>query len=756
MKTTIVLWIAVLELGAALPCAAAQTFAFPSAAADDRAVLTRAMPKLAAALIAAYEDGDRQAYLDNLFRLQIVAGQFDGAAASLSALRRYDDDASPWSATNYSQYAIFVSAKQSQASGKTFDQAFETSFHRIVGSSSDVRSALILRRFQIGIAPLQDDLRLALQRQRGASAISLDDALALVRDYQLVDMYQTFATRVGPLIADDDRRRYIIQQDLLIKTGDGAQICTLVIRPRAHSDERLPALLQFTIYASRIPNFTDARRSASNGYVGVEALTRGKGCSPDAPVPYMDDGADAVTVIDWIARQPWSDGRVGMFGGSYNSFVQWSAAKRAPHALKALMTSVSNAPGIDTPMENNVFQSFSYDWPFYTTTGKWLDASTQGDPTHWIALRKQWYVSGRSYRSMDKIDGRPNPIWDRWLDHPSYDAFWQQFIPYRQDFAHIRIPVLSTDGYLAGQNVGGLYYFRQYTRYNPSAPIYFVVGPYDHVRGQRGTVSSMGPDLNVVAGYPIDPAAHIDIESLRYQWFDHIFKGAKMPAILGDKVNYEVMGANEWRHSPTIEAMHDELLTFRLSASDDGAFHRLTQERSPGDAFVSQTVDFADRADVNGIPSAAGLDTHLGVAYQSPPFGKPVDLAGVFSGQLDFVTNKKDFDVNVGLYELTAQHAYVGVTYYQGRASYVRDRTRRQLLVPGQRTRLAFTSSRFASWRFHAGSRLVVVISIVREPDIQINYGTGEDVSDETIADAKIPLKIKWFADSFIAMPAWR
>ena len=283
-----------------------------------------------------------------------------------------------------------------------------------------------------------------------------------------------------------------------------------------------------------------------------------------------------------------------------------------------------------------------------------------------------------------------------------------------------------------------------------------MVGPYDHIRGQRGTVSSQGPDLDVVAGYPIDPAAHIDIEGLRYQWFDYIFKGATKPAILRDKINYEIMGANEWRHAPTMQATHDEVLTYRLNTSSDGAFHRLSRDRQPGDTFELRSVALADRSDVNLVPPAAGLDTHLGVVYASTPFRKPVDLVGVFSGQLDFVTNKKDFDVNVSLYELTAQHAYVGVTYYQARVSYIRSRTQRHLLVPGQRTRLDFTSSRFASWRFHAGSRLVVVLKLVKEPDIQINYGTGNDVSDETIADATVPLKIEWFGDSFVAIPAWR
>ena len=54
------------------------------------------------------------------------------------------------------------------------------------------------------------------------------------------------------------------------------------------------------------------------------------------------------------------------------------------------------------------------------------------------------------------------------------------------------------------------------------------------------------------------------------------------------------------------------------------------------------------------------------------------------------------------------------------------------------------------------GSRLVVVLSIIKQADMQINYGTGKDVSDESIADATVPLQIKWFGGSFIDVPIWR
>jgi hypothetical protein len=78
------------------------------------------------------------------------------------------------------------------------------------------------------------------------------------------------------------------------------------------------------------------------------------------------------------------------------------------------------------------------------------------------------------------------------------------------------------------------------------------------------------------------------------------------------------------------------------------------------------------------------------------------------------------------------------------------------LLTPGRRQRLDFKSGRLTSRRFQPDSRLVVVLSIIREPGAQINYGTGKDVSDETIADGKEPLNIKWFAGSFIDVPVRR
>jgi hypothetical protein len=88
------------------------------------------------------------------------------------------------------------------------------------------------------------------------------------------------------------------------------------------------------------------------------------------------------------------------------------------------------------------------------------------------------------------------------------------------------------------------------------------------------------------------------------------------------------------------------------------------------------------------------------------------------------------------------------------RASYARDRVHRHLLKAGERQVLNFRGQRLLSRQLQAGSRLVLVIGVNKRPDREINYGTGNDVSDDSIADGKMPLKLKWFSGSYIDMPA--
>ncbi|HEX3130623.1 MAG TPA: CocE/NonD family hydrolase [Thermoanaerobaculia bacterium] len=716
----------------------------------DEAALAQAMPVLAEQVIAVYQEADRDRYLENLFRLQWVAGRNEEAIASIRELRALrQGGVSKYPPLLFAQYEVLASARMKQASGGlSLDEAFRQAFLEVFARLDDKTANRTLFPFGTNLDRLRADWLKKVEEHKGRRRIPLADAITLIRSFQVQQVYQIIAPRVAGAAGEDEARRYVIDRNVLIRTPDGAQLAAIVVRPRSATAPQ-PALLGFTIYANDDWSLADAKNAAAYGYVGVVAYTRGKGRSPDKVVPYQQyEGDDARTIIQWIARQPWCDGRVGMYGGSYNGYLTWAAAKKLPRELKALMTSATAAPGIDVPMQGNVFMNFVYPWIPYVTNTKGLDDESYGDTARWDSLNRNWYKSGRAYRDLDKIDGHPNPIHRSWLDHPGYDGFWRRLIPYKEEFAAIKIPVLQTTGYFDGAQVGVLYYFQEHTRYNPRADHTLVIGPYEHFTMQRGVAP-------VVQGYSIDPVANLDLQELRMQWFDFILKGGEKPALLRDRVNYQVLGANEWKHAPTLEAMANGALRLYLSPA-----RVLSREKPETGAFVDQTVDFADRSDADHTPALSSvtqaLDTHSGIAFVSDVLTEPTEVSGLFSGKLDFLVNKKDFDVTVTLYEQMPSGDYLQLAAYMGRASHARDRSRRQLLMPGKRQALEFRSERIVSRKAQAGSRLIVVLGINKQPDLQINYGTGKEVSDETILDARIPLQIRWYGDSFVDLPVWR
>lgn len=732
---------------------AAQDFDPPPVRASSDSAFHRFISSLARQLSREYKNPDREAYLDNLTRMQIVAGDYAAAVSTAAQLSSYraSTSASLASVTGVA-YEIFAATKIEQAArNKSLIDALNQAFAERVAKVDDASSAVAMP-FALGTWPgrIRMDLDAATARANDAPRMPLATAVDLIRRYAALESYEAIAPEVDRLLREDDARRYIITRDVLVTTPDGARLCTLIVRPRNAAATRLPTLLNFTIYASGM-NMFEARRSASHGYVGVEGLTRGKGCSPDKAVSHEHDGTDAAALIDWISHQPWSDGRVGMYGGSYEGFTQWAAAKHMPKALRAMMPSVTHAPGIDFPMDGGIYANYAYPWPFFTTNKKGLDSATYDDSARWNRLDTMWYKSGRPYRDLAIIDGTPNPTFDRWVSHPSYDAYWQRMIPYRNEFERIDIPVLTTTGYYDGGQMGALYTFREHLKYAPRAQHYLVIGPYDHITGQRGTINPIGRVTGpVMRGYQLDSVAHMDIGELRYTWFDYVFKGALKPELLRDVVNYEVMGSNVWKHSPSIAHMANRMKSLTLGRS------------------VDQVVDLSDRTDAAKWGSTRDLfdpssseraiiDTAVNIAHsfemKSEPLQEETEVSGLFAGKLEFIANKKDFDASVTLFEQTPDGKYFQLSYHWMRMSYAADRTRRNLLVRGKRQQVSFESNRLTSKRFAKGSRIVVVIAIIKNPTTQVNYGTGREVSSESIADAKEPLRIRWLPSTRVEVP---
>lgn len=568
----------------------------------------------------------------------------------------------------------------------------------------------------------------------------------------LLCLFYTFSVNAQALVdslkANPD---YIVMDSILIRTKDGAFVSAWAMKKKSLT-EPSPAILQFTIYARQ----TDIRKmkdAADHGYVGVMAYSRGKRYSPGEVTPYEYDGRDAYDVIEWISQQPWNNKQVGMCGGSYNGFTQWAATKKLHPALKTIVTSASAAPGLDVPMTNNVSMSFVFPWIFYTSNNKFLDEEDYRGK-QWNEAYEKWFAEGSSYRSLDTIAGRAgSKVFQRWLDHPEYDEYWQSMIPYGNEFAHINIPILSTTGYYDGGQIGELYYYRQHLKYVPDARHYLLIGPYGHF-GSQGY-----PD-SVYGGYSIDPAARVVIHDIIYDWFDHIFKGKPRPSILKDRVNYQVMNSNVWRHVPTLDKMSTEDLRLYLTQNNTGKYCLQTKKPGTGKSFL-QEVDFKDRSIRNSYyyfyrVIHPELSTNNGILLVSEPLEKDIEISGNFTGELKALINKRDMDFSVALFELMPDSSYFMLSYFMGRASYAKDIHHRNLLTPGKKESIPFSNTYMVAKKIAKGSRIAVVLNINKSPAEQINYGTGKAVSSETIKDAGEALKIKWFEDSYISLPVRR
>lgn len=536
--------------------------------------------------------------------------------------------------------------------------------------------------------------------------------------------------------------KYIIEDNQLIPTRDGSFISAIVVRKKINTTP-LPAALFYTTYQS--PNDANfGKKLADRDYVSIITYARGIKTDISQYKPYENEQNDIYDIIDWISKQNWCNGAVGMYGGSYTGFSQWSTVKMIHPALKTIVPQVAVMPGYDFPMENNIPLNNILSWP--------NDNIYKREPLS-RGLSFEWFEKGTSFRSLDSLAGRRNAIFQKWMQHPDYDTYWQSLVPTPDEYKSINIPILTTTGYYDGCQISALQYFKLHTKYNPNANHYVVIGPYDHWGGQRKAAANL-------MEYIIDPAANIAMEELAYQWLDYILKGANKPDLLKDRINYQVMGTNEWKHAPSLNKMNNGTLKFFLSDIKQNNSHNLSLKSPKKKTFIQQTVDFKDRENQNSYYTPQivfdSLDTGNGLVFTSESFKDDFTINGSFTGNLITEINKKDMDVSLALYELDDKGKYFFITRYVGRASYAKNNSKRQLLQPGKKESIPFNNTRLVSKKISKGSRFVVLLNINKYPFEIINYGSGKDVYDETIKDAGEPLQIKWFSDSFIEIPIFK
>lgn len=731
----------------------AQKMDLPVLEQTDSTSLAKHLVTIAEKTIAAYQETDKKTYLDNLFRLQLTAKKYPDIETTLNLLEvEHYGDSITHNSIGFAYRAYAKTMAKQPVTKEAWQQYYKQSFQTVYQHLNKEEQTSISGYFATNIKDRKEKFTQELAKHRGHNSISIQEAIALCRAYIAYLTASTTLLLGQQQIAAIEAEKYLIDNDIIITLPNGSTIAGTLVRDKKNT-QPLPVVMRYNIYAGLETAL--GKEIANKGYVGFIANTRGKRLSKDNITPYEYDGDDAYPIIDWISKQPWCNGKVGMYGGSYLGFSQWSALKKVHPALKTIVPQVAVGAGIDFPMQNGVFMSYALRWIRYVSNTKLTDEVDFSNTDKWDTIFTKYFTNGSSFRSLDQIEGKPAPLFQRWLDHPTYDAYWQNMVPQKEAYKNITIPILTITGYYDDDQLGAMHYYNEYQKWNKSNNHYLLIGPYDHGGAQGFPKKTLG-------GYAIDPAAVIPIDDLVFEWFDFTLKEGKRPELLKDKVNFQVMGKNTWQHVPNLAQMHNNAITFYLN-QDDNQYQLVTTKPNKQNR-ISQTVDFKNRnqinvfkdTDVAGFPAVIQKELHPEeqmMVFESAPFDEAVTLSGALSAMLQISCNKKDVDIALQLYEKTKEGLYIALSNNLQRASHAKNKSKRQLLTPNQLETIPITNTFMIVKQIEKGSQIVIVLGVNKNPNWQINYGTGKNVSDETIADAEIPLQIQWHGNSSITLP---
>jgi len=564
-------------------------------------------------------------------------------------------------------------------------------------------------------------------------------------DTLLAGMLCAFAVMFSAAAADTGGNRENVVVDLhhMIPMRDGVQLAATIWRPSDQS-RPLPVVLVMTPYIS---DETQARavKFATHGYVYVSVDVRGRGSSQGKFTPLYGNGPDGADLIAWLAKQPWCDGRVVTRGGSYRGMDQWQILSEHPAHLAAAVPTAAVYPGWDFPQPKGIFVSYMAQWLAYTSGHTGQD-DLFGDGKYWQTRFVDAYESNQPFYTLADLAGTNRDAFLQWLDHPADDAYWAAYNPKPADYAAINIPVLTITGYFDGDQPGALRYYREFmanASANAKQHFYLLMGPWDHP-GTRHPQEKLG-------GLTFDKKSVLDIDQFHIDFFDWVLKGGKRPDILKDRVNYFVMGADEWRHADSLQDLSDHSLRLYLSSPDSDAhdvFHAgslttLQPGAQPADHFKDDPLALTsadellkDSGDDYLMQSPEAYKANR-LLYVSDPIPAPITVAGVMDLLANVSLDAPDGDIWAGVDAILPDGRTLVLGQDMLRARFRHGMAKAEPAVPGAIEPWRFDGFYFTVRELPKGTRLRVVLAPLNIPDLQKNYNSGGRIGYETAKDAR-------------------
>ncbi len=514
--------------------------------------------------------------------------------------------------------------------------------------------------------------------------------------------------------------RVLTQNGARATMRDGVVLVADIYRP--DTELKFPVLLQRTPY-NRAGAASQAAQLASNGYVVIIQDTRGRFDSQGEFYPFRDEGRDGYDTVEWAAALPYSNGQVGMFGGSYVGATQMLAAAEVPPHLTAIFPYVTASEYYEgwTYQGGALMQWFASSW----SSGLAVDtlrrkASALQNPKEWAA---QLPVDAYRILELPRVPALA-PYFRDWVAHETNDEYWK---PWRisDRYSEMKVKGLHAGGwhdiFLKG-SIGNYIGMRKSSKAPSEQRL--LVGPWAHAE-----TSPQGKIGDVVFG----KSAVFDMTGAILHWFDYALKGVKNEYASKAPVRIFVMGENVWRDEQEFPLARTRYTSYYLRR---GALAAQPPADDPPETYVYDPADPVPT--IGGRLCCANNQLPPGPAdqrpnerradvlvFSTPQLEKDLEVTGFIRAKLYASTSAVDTDFTALLADVDPSGYSRFLTDGIVRARYRTSTTKAEPVEPGRV--YEFDIDLWATSNvFKAGHRVRLYISSSNFPRFNRNLNTGE------------------------------
>ena len=531
----------------------------------------------------------------------------------------------------------------------------------------------------------------------------------------------------------------------MVSMRDGVRISVDLYRPDAPG--RFPVILSHTGYNNLGGGSwygpSRAKWFAQRGYVFAISDMRGRYDSEgDYDIFDEKHKKDGYDLVEWLARQSWSNGNVGMTGPSYLGWTQWWTASQVPPSLKAIAPEVAPPDQfMNGPYQNGILVCWAMDWGAGMMAGRTIQTVAEGPYGGFANNRIKDYMH-LPYIEMPIVKGAPNAPWfETWIrQNLSTDEYWSK-ISYqgKENYSKMTVPALNITGWFDANYPGSPMNYlgmKQYGATPESRRPSLIIGPWQH-----------GINQQVVAGFDYGPDAVIDLDGIICRWFDHFLKGIDNGVTDDPPVYVFVMGPNRWYGEQDWPLPQTKWTKYYFhsggkanSLKGDGGLDTRPPADEPFDGYTYDPADPTPAAPFTNGHIDGAVDTRLPairddvLVYSTPPLEQDIEVTGPIEARLYAATSARDTDWMIRLIDVHpdgyAAFLGEGVMRARHRNPLKRgqfDGEKLSKIEPGRVYEYTIHFWRTTGNVFQRGHRIRIEISSAYFPYYLRNLNTGAD-----------------------------